>query len=154
MKKVITVIGYIWAVACLLLIPVTFVGNQSFARMASRLSFMKVSPIYTGGEVARTVEDSTIKVEIYKPVFEALIGESKKGFIQIRFSSAEKLPPLIEKTIDMDNDGKDDFGLIINTETSDTKLSPVNPHVTGLNVSTRVKDAWVVRVDLTNPAKE
>jgi hypothetical protein len=153
MRKLLQIPAYIWAVLCLLLIPVTFIGSQTFAERLAQLPFMKVNPIYSGGEVVRTIEDQGLKTEIYNPVFEALFGENSRGFVQIRLSSADSLPAKIEREIDYDNDTTADFTLYVNTLTGETKIEPVNNLVTGVTVSSPVKEAWVVRVGLKNPSK-
>ena len=141
-------IGYIWAIICLLLIPASFMGNMYFSKQLAKLPFMKVNPVFTGGVISKTIEDNSLTVSVYKPVFEALIGESSNGFVQVRFSDKDKLPLIIDRKIDYNNDGKEDFRLIINTQTGDTKIESLNNHVDGIKVSSRVKTDWIVRVNL------
>lgn len=153
MKKILSIIGYIWAVLCLLLIPITFVGNNAFASMLAKLPFMKVNPIFSGGEADRTIDHVGFKTTINKPVFEALIGESSKGFVQVKWTGDKMLPPVICDTIDYDHNGTRDFIIHIDTHTGKTELTPLEPHVLSLQISSRVKDSWVARINLQNPAK-
>jgi len=148
MKRFITIPAYLWAVACMLLIPVTFMGNNGFAKQLARLPFMKVNPIYTGGETDRSYQKDSLTITINKPVFEALIGENSKGFVQIRFAPADSLPKTIIQSIDYNNDGTNDFDLTIHTINGDTKYESRNEHCTGLNVSSKVKKDWVIRINL------
>jgi hypothetical protein len=150
MKKLLIIPAYMWAIACLLLIPVTFIGNDSFANQLAKLPFMKVNPLYSGGELTDSIKGQELDIYIYKPVFEAFIGESKEGFVQIRFSSVEKLPDIITKSIDYDHDGKTDFDVNIDTRNGETQLKPLNPLVTGMDVSSKVKGDWIIRVGLKN----
>jgi hypothetical protein len=150
MKKIITIIAYIWAIICVLLIPLTFIGNANFAKQFSKLPFMKVNPKYTGGQVARTIKEGSLTTYIYNPVFDALIGKSSKGFVQIKFSDTLQLPATIDKKIDYDNDGKPDFRLIINTITNNTGIEILNDNVLNLNISSKVKKDWIVRVNIKN----
>lgn len=136
-----------------MMIPVTFMGSQSFAEKLAHLPFMKVNPLYSGGDLARTYEEDGLTIEIYHPVFTALIGESKEGFVQIRFSSADNLPSEIKQVIDFDNDTTADFTLYVNTLTTDTKIDAINSMVKQVEISSPVKEAWIVRVGLNNPAK-
>lgn len=152
MKRLLSVPAYIWAVVCMLLIPVTFIGNDFFAHKLAGLSFMKVNPIYSGGDSARSYKQDSITVTINKPVFESLIGSSSKGFVQVKFSG--QLPETMHSTIDFDNDSKPDFSLYIDTKTGDTKFDALSTAVMGLDVSAKVKDYWIVRVSLLNPDKK
>ncbi len=98
-------------------------------------------------------EDS-MKITIYKPVFESLIGKSSAGFVQIRFSGADQLPQLIHTSIDYNDDAKPDFRIDINTLTGDSKLESFSQYVSGIDVSSRVKNDWIVRVKILNPDKK
>jgi hypothetical protein len=148
MKKFLTIPAYFWAVICMLLIPVTFIGSSNFAKNLAKLPFMKVHPAFTGGETDRTYVSDSLTVTVNKPVFPALFGEGKRGFVQVRFSGKVPLPAVIEETIDFDNDNSSDFSLKISTKTGETTLQPLNGKVRNSFVSTRVKEDWVVRVDL------
>lgn len=148
MKKIIQIFAYTWAFVCVLLIPITFMGNYQFATILSKLSFMKVSPVFTGGETARTIEKDSLKIIINKPVFEALIGKSSKGFVQIKFSGNNNLPKIINQEIDFNNDGTPDFKLYINTISNDTKLESINKNIRALIISSKAKDGWIVRVGI------
>lgn len=148
MKKLLIIIAYIWAFACVLLIPLTFMGNANFAKQLAKLPFMKINPVFSGGEVARSFENNGLKVVIYKPVFAALIGESKSGFVQIKFSDDNQLPKLISQEIDYNNDGKTDFNININTVTGETKLEPLNGNVKSMAVSAKVKMDWIIRINI------
>ena len=153
MKTLRTIPAYIWAVICVFLIPAAFIGNEGFAKQMAKLPFMKINPIYAGGEVARIIHDSTLIISINKPVFEALIGESSEGFVQIKFEGDSLLPEMISQKIDFDNDGVQDFKLVINTKTNDTQFEAFNKDVIDLGISSKVKDFWIVRVEVRNPGK-
>jgi hypothetical protein len=153
MKTLRTIPAYLWAVICVLLIPAAFIGNNSFAKQLAKLPFMKINPIYSGGEIARVTGDSALKITIYKPVFEALIGESSEGFVQVKFEGDSLLPEFIQKELDFDNDGVQDFKLAINTKTNNTQFDAFNKDLIDLGISTKVKDYWIVRVEVKNPGK-
>jgi hypothetical protein len=152
MKRLLSIPAYIWAIICMFLIPITFMGNNFFAQKLSTLPFMKVNPVYTGGDSIRSYQQDSLLITINKPVFESLIGTSRKGFVQVRFSG--ELPGIINSTIDYDNDNKPDFSLKINTVTGDTKLETLSENVTALDVSSKVKDYWITRVRILNPDKK
>ena len=152
MKKIISIIAYSWAVLCLVLVPVTFIGNGAFANMLAKMSFMKVNARYSGGDLDHVLSKRDYKIEINKPVFTALIGESSKGFIQVKWVSKE-LPAAINDSIDFDNNGIPDFIVNIDTRTGKTEFKGLDKNVLGLQVSSKVKDSWLIRVDLKNPKK-
>ncbi|BDX38806.1 hypothetical protein CYCD_21610 [Tenuifilaceae bacterium CYCD] len=152
MKQLLSIPAYIWAIICMLLIPATFIGNTQFAKQLARLPFMKVNPIYSGGDIDRSYQQDSITVTINKPVFAALIGTSSKGFVQVTFSG--KLPETINSAIDYNSDNQPDFNVTINTATNSTKFEALSENVTGLNVSSRVKDCWIVRANILNPDKK
>jgi hypothetical protein len=153
MKKLLSIPAYLWAIACLLLIPITFIGNDSLASQLAKLPFMKVNPLYSGGEISDSINAPELNIYIYKPVFEAFIGESKEGFVQIRFSSAGNLPDIISKSIDYDKDGINDFDVNIDTRNGETQLKHFNPLVTEMEISSKVKEDWIIRVGLKNPSR-
>jgi hypothetical protein len=150
MKKLLTIPAYFWAVICMLLIPITFIGSSGFAKNLAKLPFMKIHPAFSGGEVDRTYISDSLTIAINKPVFPALFGEGKRGFVQVRFSGKVPLPVWIEEAIDYNNDASSDFTVKINTETGETVLLPISTKVKSSFISTKMKDDWVVRVDLLN----
>jgi hypothetical protein len=153
MKKTVQIFAYTWAIICALLIPITFMGNNQFALMLAKLPFMKVSPVYTGGEPDRVIEKGSMKITINKPVFEALIGESNEGFVQIKFSDSIPLPEIVHQEIDYNNDNSADFIVDINTLSNQSKIVALNKNVKELIVSSKVKNDWIVRVRLMNNNK-
>ena len=153
MKNPLTIPAYTWAIICMLLIPVTFIGNNYFAQKFAQLPFMKVNPKFTGGDIARSYAEDSMNITIYKPVFESLIGTSSSGFVQIRFSGVTQLPSLIHSSIDYDGDAKPDFCIDVNTLTGNSKLESLSPYVSKIDVSSKVKNDWIVRIKILNPDK-
>lgn len=148
MKKIVVFLAYSWAFVCILLVPITFINNDSFAHSLAKLPFMKVNPKFTGGELGREVPHATYKTLIYRPVFSALIGESSLGMVQVKWVGNELLPERIVESVDYDLDGKADFSVDIDTRKNTTAFAPVNKKIRGLRVSSKVKGQWVIRVDL------
>ena len=146
MKKVKIITGIIWAFLCLILILVFFPGFNRFSRSLANLPFMKINPNYTGGEIAYERIQANCTIVTKEPVFDGLLKERKKGFVQIDWRG--DIPGEINDTIDFDLDNTPDFGIRINTKTSDTKLDPMTGYVTGLNVSTPTSYGWAARIKL------
>ena len=99
------------------------------------------------------VERDCLKIEISKPVFEALIGKSKEGFVQVKFLGSKEALQLIEQEIDYNNDTKPDFKLKINTRENKTEFYSLNPNAESLIVSSKVNNSWIVRIKVKNENK-
>ncbi len=150
MKKLKAFIGYFWAVLCILIIMMTFMNNTGFAKMLAAFPFMKINPVYTGGEIAQEIDHDNYKTQIHEPVFEALIGESSTGFVQVVWTSEDNLPDIIDEKIDFDNNGIDDFQITVNTTTAETSLIKLNENVISLSISSNLKNNWAVRINIKN----
>jgi hypothetical protein len=68
--------------------------------------------------------------------------------VQVKFCRKGQLPGLISQTIDYDFDNNPDFTVTINTLDGNTQFTPVNRSVRSLWASARVKEDWVIRVNL------
>lgn len=155
MAKLKSALGYTWAVVCFLIILATFFGNQKFSQALSKAPFMKINPVYSGGEVEKTIDHLTYKTLIHRPVFEALIGESAEGFVQVNWvfmkgGGFKDLPNPIVETVDYDLDGKDDFEINLNRQTGNATLRAFNPSVVSVLLTAKLSDGWVARVNLLN----
>jgi hypothetical protein len=153
MKTIIALTAYTWAIISMLLIPVTFMGNNFFAVQLARMSFMKINPVYSGGEAGITYQKDSLRITVNKPVFAALFGSSSKGFVQVKFSGDKNIPTQIAQDIDYDGDKNPDFNININTVSGETKFISYSKNVSELSVSSKVKDYWVIRVRILNPSK-
>jgi hypothetical protein len=154
MKKILATTAYIWAIACFIVLLAAFIKTNTYAGEMAKLPFIKLHPVYSGGDQAKTISEPGLETTIYKPVFDRVIGQSKTGFVQVKFTSpTDTLPPVIKKDIDYNFDNAVDFGVEINTSTGETKIHQINRLVKDINVSSRVKKSWVIRVDVLNPAK-
>jgi hypothetical protein len=146
MSKIKGILGYIWAFSALFLVLATFVGYNYFSKKLASATGITVSPWYTGGEIVRTIDHGTYKTYIHRPVFDALIGERKEGFIQLNWEPFAGLPPVIRETIDYNGDNREDFLVTLDTKTGDTALADCNTTVVSIAKSYRLKKGWAVRV--------
>jgi len=152
MKKIISMIAYIWAFSSTFLMLYTFLDSNALATSLVKLTSMQIDPLYTGGEVHKILRENGLNYQIHKPVFPALFGESKKGYVQVKITSDTELPEYIVKEIDYNEDGSGDFTLHIHTSTGETHLEILqHENPLNINVSERVKEAWMVRVGMQNP---
>ena len=138
--------GITWAVICLILIIFLFLGYNNLSVAMSKLPFMKINPNYSGGEVQRRYVSANCTIDIRKPVFNGLIKEKKRGFVQIDWTG--KLPETLRDTIDYDADNKPDFIIAVNTADSKTTLIPLNPKVETIQISSRTSRGWAARIRL------
>jgi hypothetical protein len=145
--KIISIPAYLWAVACFILVPVTFIKNDVLAEQLAKLSFMKIHPVFSGGELNRKYQEDSLEISVNHPVVASAIGD-RKQMVQITFAAAGQLPEQIDRTIDYDFNSHPDFRVTINTKNGATKLTPLAPAVKSLWASSKVKDAWVVRINL------
>ena len=108
MKRLRTVLGYSVAV---LTIAVAVVGPLFwfgvFTRAAGGTS-LRIDPMYTGGETARTIPRDGYHIVIYKPVPKRAPLSQAAGFVQIVWTPASKLPASISESLDLTGDGRPD----------------------------------------------
>ena len=150
MKKLKSFLGYTWAVAAIVIALATFFGYSYFSRALAVATGVTVNPRFSGGEIVKTVDHENYKTDIHRPVFDALIGQTRDGFIQINWGPAVGLPKVVSESFDYNNDDKEDFIVTLNTATGETTLVKSNPAVIGINKSYHLKNGWAVRVLLKN----
>jgi hypothetical protein len=146
MKKIKMIAGIAWAIICLVIIIVLFPGLNSLSTSAAKLPFMKINPNYTGGVVVKEIVSEGCTLQIRKPVFDGLIRERKKGFVQIDWKG--NIPEKINDTIDFDFDGVPDFVVLIDRETAETELFPLNSEIIKAGISTSTSYGWAMRAEL------
>ena len=146
MKKVKIIAGITWAIVCLIVMVAFFPGIGTLAGSLAKFPFMKINPNMSGGEIAYESIHEGCTLATHRPVFDGLIKERKKGFVQIDWRG--EIQDEICDTIDYDLNGIPDFGIIINTATADSRIDPLNPAVTGLDVSTPASYGWTARIKL------
>jgi hypothetical protein len=84
MQKFRSILGYAWAAAALIVALATFFGNDAFSRAIAGTG-IKINPKFSGGEVDTVMVRSGYLVAVHRPVFEALVGRSRSGFVQLDF---------------------------------------------------------------------
>ena len=146
MKKVKIVFGVLWALFALLAIILLFPGLGSLSAAAARLPFMKINPNYTGGEIARRHITECCTLDIRQPVFDGLIGERKRGFVQVDWRG--NLPEEISDSVDYDFDDSPDFSIQVNRTGSATVLNPISSKVIDINISTPTSYGWAARINI------
>ncbi len=149
MKRIRKFLAYVWALMAVPILLATFMGNHVWAGKLVNSTGLKVSPLYTGGEVAQTIKHEGYETLIHQPVFDGLLCERKNGFVQVGWkATGDKLPELIDDTIDFDNDGNNDFRIKLNTMTNTGQLDGNSPEVVSLGKVLVLKNERIVRVSL------
>jgi hypothetical protein len=111
---------------------------------------LKVSPWFSGGEVARNIDHGIYATRIYHPVFAGLIGQRSEGFVQVDWEKTASMPAQIDELVDLDGDGKPDFRIQWNTLTEAVSLTPLGPSVISLRSHSTLSDRFVIRVNIRN----
>ena len=149
MKKLIKNLAYVWAAAALPIVLATFFYGDFFAKKLVASTGLKVSPIYTGGETAKTIKHEGYVTMIHRPVFDGLFCERKNGFVQINWKAeGEKLPESIDEEIDFDSDGKIDFKIKLNTATNNCQMESYNSEAVSCGKVLDLKNERLVRISL------
>ena len=148
MKKLRAIPAYIWAAACFILIPITFIKNDALAEKLARLPFMKIHPKYSGGDERIAYIKNGLHVSVFEPVYSGIKGKGSDGFVQVKFAGTNAMPATINEAIDYDLNGDPDFKVSINTANGATILEKLNNHVQSIQVSSKVKDYWLIRVNV------
>lgn len=148
MKTLKGMLGYIWAFLTVIIVLATFMGNDYFSEQLASATGITISPWFSGGEIVRTVDHGTYKTYIHRPVFDALIGEKREGFMQLNWEPYAGLPSVIQEQIDYNGDNRVDFLITLNTKTGDASLAAHSPSVLSIERSYRLKQGWAARVHL------
>ncbi len=153
MTKLKSILGYILATLGVPLILIIFMGATTWMNLFVDLTGVTISPWFTGGEVAYKVQHDRYRTEIYQPVFQALIGERKEGFVQIAWTPKGFVPTQIDEEIDFDNDGAPDFRVQWEPKTTQATITPYSERVLGLEGTYNLEKSYAIRVNLLNDRK-
>jgi hypothetical protein len=149
MSRIASITGYTLAVMATPVVLATFIGMPFWAGQLVAVTGLKVSPWYSGGEVAQTIDHGQYHCLIHRPIFDGLICERSKGFVQVNWTPLESLPGKIAEDISLDG-GDPDFHIELDTSAGAAKLDALNPRVLGLEGTYKLKKSWAVRVLLSN----
>jgi len=146
MKRIKIIAGITWAFMCLIIIIVLFPGLNYFSNSASRLSFMKINPNYSGGEIAREYLTENCTLMVHKPVFDGLLKERKNGFVQVDWRGT--IPDRFTDTIDYNLDNSPDFIIRVDRTSSQTDLNSLNSKIKDVSISTPTSYGWAARINI------
>ena len=146
MKKIKIIAGTIWALSGMILILILFPGLNGFSGSVARLPFMKINPNYSGGEVIKHISSDNYSIDIRKPVFDGLLKEKEKGFVQLDWRG--NIPDEIIDTIDYDLDNRADFRIHISRSQNKTEIDSFSSRVGEIIISTPTSYGWAVRIEV------
>jgi len=147
MIKLKAFLGYTAAVLSLFVVLATFIANDFWAKEFVNITSLKVSPIYTGGEVNKTISFKDYNIKIHKPVFQGLFSDRSKGFVEIDYAG-KNIPTVISQSIDFDGDGKYDFYIKYDTKNDKSEFKSLNRNVVSLQGVYKITTGYAVRVNL------
>ena len=146
MGRLKTLLGYAWAALAVPMLLLTFMGQEPLSRALVRATGLSISPRWSGGEVARTVDHGGYKTHLHRAVFDGLLGERRRGFIQVEWEPVTALPGIIDEEVDAHGRGR--FRISLDTRTGKAELRDASPEVVGIDVVTPFKGGWMARIAL------
>jgi hypothetical protein len=124
------------------------------AEWVIRTTRLILSPNYTGCEVARTIDHGAYQAQVHRVVFDhTLIGERRKGFIQVDWGPVDDPRARIDEEVDADGDGHPDSRMDVNTANNETTLTPYASWVLDPEGTYRLENSLTIRVRLRNPSR-
>jgi len=149
MSRIKVCLAYSWALLAAPLVLVTFMGMGPLAAKLVAVTGLHVHPLYTGGEVARTIDRGTYRTLIHRPVFDGLVGPRKHGFVQIQWQPKDaNLPELIEEQIDLNADHAGEFRIRLDTKTNTASVDASDRSVLSVGEVLTVGNARLARINL------
>ena len=162
MKRLPAVLGY---AAAVLTIAVAVIGPLfwfGFFTHAAAKSSLRIEPVYTGGESARTLARPGYQIVIYKPVPKQAPLSPEGPFVQVVWQPASALPAAISEPLDLKGNGQPDCVISFQVPRDPqaklrVNVEPLTAHVQRLHevgrdsfssLIARVNDTIVVRVPL------
>ena len=111
MERLKSFAGYTFAVLALAAAALTpFLLFPVFTRGVEAMGIRR-DPAYSGGDIARTIDRVTYKIEIYKPVHRIVPLQDMEPFVQVAMGPVQTLPAHISEELDLDGDGTPDIAV-------------------------------------------
>ncbi|MEW6367026.1 MAG: hypothetical protein AB1714_20545 [Acidobacteriota bacterium] len=154
MRRIKSVLGYAWAALALPMVLATFIGMDSWARGFASITGLQVSPWFTGAEVVRTLDHGEYETRIHRPVFDGLISERGRGFVQVVWvPKGDTLPAMIDEDLDIIGDDRADCRISLDTRTNQISLTPLCENVLGVKEKLVFEKDRGLRILVSNPRR-
>jgi hypothetical protein len=152
MATIKSVFGYSWAALCMVIVLATFFGMGVWPRVLANTTGVRVSPWYSGGDVAFQVDHGAYSTLLRKPVFDGLFAPRREGFVQIDWipKGNGSLPASIEEALDVDGDGTLDLNIRIDSTSGSTRLTPLREWVLDAEKPIVAGKERIVRIRIRN----
>jgi hypothetical protein len=148
MNRLKSILGYTWVSLALLIVLVTFIGNDTLSRRLVSATGLTVSPWMTGGAEAETIDHGAYRTVIRRPVFDGLVGKRSTGFVQIEWESKEKLPVTVEEPIELRSEKGARFTVRLDTRAGTAVVENPGGSILGVERVYRLDNGFAVRVAL------
>jgi hypothetical protein len=130
--RILSVLAYTGAALTLVVaVCVPFVLMGAFSNAVAHAG-LHIDAAYSGGTVARTIQRSGYRIEVYQPVRPRLL-ERIEPFVQIVFEPVNALPAHVSDEIDLDGDGRPDVR--VNFDVPADPNTPLRGDVTALDAA-------------------
>lgn len=151
MKRISSKLRYFWALLAFPIVLATFIGNGYWAEKLITLTGLQISPWNTGGEIIQTIDHDHYQTIIHRPVFDGLISERRKGFVQVNWKAVGGiLPEMIAEEIDYEHDGIKDFRIQLDTGRNKAEINALSSQIIGIEGVYNLDNERAVRVLLRN----
>ena len=109
MKRLMTVAGY--TAAALTIVAAILAPFVLMNWVLSGISALglRVDPVYSGGETARTITKAGYRIAVNRPVVPKKLLPGVPAFVQVAWEPASALPARIADEVDIDDDGRPDM---------------------------------------------
>lgn len=151
MKTISSILGYTIALGSMLLVIILFPGLGSFSKKMAELPFMKVHPIYSGGEIKDTINKKSYSIYTHQPVFKSFPKKKETGFVQITLEGDSIT--YSADTIDYNRDGTDDFSIFFRQEKPKISVFPASNEVTAIKTFAKTEEGYIIRILLNRNGK-
>ena len=146
LKKLRSFIAYFIASFSLIIVTYLFINLGSISEIISKLPFMKINPIFSGGEICNEILKENYKIYVHKPVFPSLIGNSDFGFVQLDYKYSANI--ILKDSIDYNQDNQVDFYISSSANLDSLYLDIFNREVHNISRNLVLKDGRLIRIGL------
>jgi hypothetical protein len=159
MKKLRSILGHSGAVLTLVLALLSPFLLFGWFEKAIGAAGLHISPVYSGGEVARVIAREGYRIVVYRPTLRGSPLQRIDPFIQMRWTPEAGLPNAVVDDVDLDGDGTPDVQVRFNPARLVVDVSPLDRHYRPMHSAGvisfsaligRVGEDIVVRIPLEN----
>jgi len=126
MQKLRSILGHSGAILTLVLALLTpFLLLGLFQNGVGRAG-LRISPQFTGGDLAHTALHGAYRIEVYRPVHRVWALQRTGSFIQLAWTPAASLPLAVSDDVDLDGNGTPDVRVSFKAADLDVSVTPLH----------------------------